>query len=138
SNQSVQRRQRRLVRLQCLGAFVGSFPLAAKNECDASFGVELDDHVRTFVPDPDVVVLVDFYRVGKGPCVELMANLAYKFSVWGELEQLCGGRCVGRSHCAAAGKYENVPFRIYRRAGGFAERNIGRRLSNIVDELETD
>src|SRR5262249_43920785 len=102
---AVHRQQQRLHMLQRLDAFVGGFLLAAKNEGDAAFGVELDDHVRTFVRDPDVVVLVDFYRVGKGPCVELMANLAYKFSVWGELEQWCGGRCVGRSHGPAAEQY---------------------------------
>src|SRR5260221_4581363 len=49
-------RQGRLDVLEGLGAFVGGFLLAAEDHDDAALGIELDDHVRAFVGDPDVVV----------------------------------------------------------------------------------
>ncbi len=71
--------------LERLGAFVGGFLFAAENHDDAAFGVEFDDHVRAFVGDPDVVVLVDLDGVGEGPSVKMMADFAQEFSIGSEL-----------------------------------------------------
>src|SRR5207248_4847218 len=124
--------------LQRLGTFVGSFLLAAENKRDAAFGSELDHHVRALVGHPDVVVLVDFHGVGKGPSVKMMAHLADEFSVWGKLEQLRRGGTVGWSGGAAARKYKNVPFGIDRDSRGFAKIKIRRKLQKIRDGLEAD
>jgi hypothetical protein len=37
-------------------------------------GIELDDHVRTFVGYPDIVSVVDLYEVGIGPGVHIVAK----------------------------------------------------------------
>src|SRR5205823_4140840 len=124
--------------LQRLGTFVGSFLLAAENKRDAAFGSELDHHVRALVGHPDVVVLVDFHGVSKGPGVEMMTNLADKFSVRRKLEQLGGGCAVGWSRGTAARKYKNVPFGIDRDSRGFAKIKIRRKLQKIRDGLEAD
>jgi len=131
-------RQGRLDVLEGLGAFVGGFLLAAEDHDDAALGDELDDHVRAFVGDPDVVVLIDLDGVREGPGVEVVANFAEKFSVGGELEKLRGARSIGRAGAVAAGEDEDVAFGIHGDTGGFAEMEVGWKFQEVGDRMETD
>ena len=82
--------------LERFGAFVRCFLLAAEHHDHAALGVELDDHVRTFVRNPDVVFGIDFDRMAEGPRVEVVADLADELAVGTEFEQLrCGGPVGG-------------------------------------------
>src|SRR6266851_5605217 len=98
SEHSIHWRQRRLGMFQRLRALVRGFLLAAKNHNHAALGVELDDHVRAFVGDPDVVILVDFYRVRERPGVKIVANLSYEFPVPAKLQELRGACPIGRTN----------------------------------------
>ena len=138
SKHAVDGRQRRLHVLQRFGAFIGSLLLAAKNKRDAAGRIEFNDHVRAFVRDPDVVVFVDFHGVGKGPGIEMMANLAKKFSVRSEFQKLRSGRSVGGPSCAAARKHKNVALGVDGDARGFAKVKIGRELEEIGDRMVAD
>ena len=77
------------------GFFGGGFLLAAEHHGHAARGSEFDDHVRTFVGDPDVVLIVDLDRVRIGPGVKVVANLSHKCSIRLELQQLRGACAVG-------------------------------------------
>ena len=55
---------------------VRRFAAAAEHPFRTTLGAELDDHVRALVDDPDVVLLVDLHRVGIGPGVHVLADLA--------------------------------------------------------------
>src|SRR5208282_864304 len=90
AEKSIDGRKRRLGMLERLGAFVGSFLLAAEDHGDAAIGAELDDHVGTFVGDPDVVVLIDANGMCEGPGVKIVADFLDESSVGSELEELRG------------------------------------------------
>ena len=76
-------------------------------------GIELDDHVRALVGDPDVVVLVDAHGVRERPGVEVLADLAHELAVCVELEQLRGGRAIGRAGaCCRAMNTKTWPFEL--------------------------
>src|ERR1700674_4353795 len=135
---AIDGRQRRLDVLERLGAFVRGFLLAAEDHDDAAFGIELDDHVGAFVGDPDVVVLIDLDGVGEGPGIEMVADLAEKFSVGGELEELRGARAIGGTCAVATREDEDVAFGIHGDAGGFAEVEVGRKFQEVGDRVETD
>ena len=127
--------QRRIRMFQGLGAFVRGFLFASEHQHHFSFGIELDDHVRTFVGHPDVIVLINFHGVRKRPGVEVMANLANEFSVGAKLEELRGGGTVGWSRGAAARKNNNVPFRIERDSRSFAKIKVRRKLEKVRELL---
>src|SRR5712664_3607128 len=135
---SIDGRKRRLDLLERFGAFVGSFLLAAEDHDDAAFGIELDDHVRAFIRDPDVVVLVDFDGVREGPGVEVVADFAEKFSVGSEFEELRGTRSIGGAGAVGTGEDEDVSFRIDGDAGGFAEMEIGRKFQEVGNRVVAD
>jgi len=135
---SINRRERGLGMLQRGGAFVGSFLLAAEDHEYAAFGIELDDHVRAFVGDPDVVVFVDFDGVGEGPGVEMVADLPDEFSVGGEFEELRGCGSKRGAGGIAARENEDVAFGIYGNADGFAEVEVGRKFQEIGDGTEME
>src|SRR5262249_23744646 len=80
--------ERRLDMFPRLGVLVGRFFSAPEHPDDPSGRIELDDHVRTLVDRPDVVVFVDAHRVGEGPTVKTLADFAYERTVLIELEQL--------------------------------------------------
>ena len=135
---AVDGRKRRLDVLERLGTFVGGFLLAAENHEDAAFRVELDDHVGAFVGGPNVVFPIDLDGVGEGPGVEMVAHLAEEFSVGRELEELRSARAIGRTGGIAAREDEDVALRIDGHTGGFTEMQVGRRLQEVGDRLETD
>ena len=60
---------------------------SAEHHHDASLGVELDDHVRPLVDDPDVVLRVDAHGVRELEAVQALADLADVGAVLIELEQ---------------------------------------------------
>jgi hypothetical protein len=94
--------QWRLGMLERLGTFVRGFLLAAEDHNHAAFGVELDDHVRTLVGDPDVIFGIDFDGMAEGPGVQIVADLADELAVGSELEKLGGSGAVSWSGGIAA------------------------------------
>ena len=124
--------------LQRAGAFVGGFLLAAEDHDHAAGRVELDDHVRAFVGDPDVVVFIDADGVGEGPGVEVVADLAEVVAVGVELEELRGGCAVGGAGGVAAGEDEDVALGVDGYAGSFAEVDVRRELQEVGDGVEGD
>ena len=64
------------------------FPSPPEDQQDATFGTQLDRHVRAVVDDPDVVVRVDTHRVRPGHHVEVLANLPNEAAIRAELEKL--------------------------------------------------
>ena len=135
---AIDGRQRRLDVFERLGAFVRGFLLAAEDHDDAAFGIEFDDHVGAFVSYPNVVVLVDLNGMGEGPGVEMLADLAEKFSVGGEFEELRGRAAVGGTAAVATRENEDVAFGIHGDAGGFTEMEVGRKFQEVGDGVETD
>ena len=117
---------------------VGGFLLAAEHQGDAPLGRELDDEVRALVGDPDVVRRVDLHRVGEGPGVEPVADLADEAAVTVELQELRGGGAVGRPQRVAAREHENVPLRVQRHAGALAEIHAVGQLEEVRDRLVGD
>src|SRR4029077_11726523 len=103
-----------------------------------AIGIEFDNHVRAFVGNPDVVILVDFDGVGEGPGVKMVADFAENFSVWRKFKELRGGGGVGGSSGVAAGEDENVALRIDGNASGFAEIDIWRKFQEIRSGMEAD
>ncbi len=135
---SIDGRERRLDVLERLGAFIGGFLLATENHDDAAFGIELDDHVGTFVGDPDVVVLIDFDGVTERPSVQVVADFAEKFSVRSEFEELRRSGGVGGARSVTAGKDEDVALGIDGDAGGFGEIDVRRKFQEIGNRLKAD
>jgi hypothetical protein len=120
AEKAINGRQGRFDVLERLGAFVGGFLLATEHKRDTAFGIELDDHVRALVRDPDVVVFVDFYGVREGPGIEMAAHLAEEFSVGTEFQELRGGRGIGGAGGVAAREDEYMTLGIDGDARGFA------------------
>ena len=101
----------------------------AEHHHDAALGVELDDHVRPLVHDPDVVVLVDADRVRELEAVEALADLADEVAVLVELEQ---------ARVAAARVDEDVALRIGGDADALAEIQVRRQLEEVRHRRERD
>ena len=80
---------------------VDRFRLAAHRHHDAALGIELDDHVRSFVDDPDVVLWIDAHRVREDEAVEALADLADELARRIELEQPRGAARERRGACRA-------------------------------------
>ena len=127
-----RRRAGALVRRRLVGCFL----LAPEHHGDPAFRVEPHDHVRALVDRPDVVVAVDPHRMRERPGIKVLADLADEGAVRPELEQLRGGRAVGRPRGVAAREDEYVALRIDRDAGHLAEVEIGRELDRIGHRLE--
>src|SRR5438876_386994 len=72
----VHRRQGRLGVAQGVGPLVRGFLFAPQDHRHAAFRIELDHHVRAFVRDPNVVILVDLHGVCERPGIQMMADLA--------------------------------------------------------------
>ncbi len=120
------------VRLRCralagkVGQFFHRFGTTADRQHDAALRVELDHHVRPFVHNPDVVVLVDAHGVGEHETVQSLTDLANEDAVLVELKQAC---------FAAARVHEHVTFGVRRDADGFAEIEIRRQFEEIRNRI---
>ena len=123
---------------QRAGFLVGGLLFAPEHHGDPALGRELDDHVRAFVGDPDIVVTVDFHHVGEGPSIEIMADLAQKFAVGAELEKLRRGGGIGRAGGVAARQDEDVALGIDRDAADLAEIEVVRQLQRIGQGVEVE
>src|SRR5712671_4129998 len=105
---SVHWGQRRIGMLERLSSFVGSLLFAAEQHHDPARRIELDDHVRTLVRGPNVVMPVDSDGVGERPRVQVVADFANERAIGAELQKLRGGRGVRRSGGIAAREYKNM------------------------------
>jgi hypothetical protein len=74
---------------------VDRFDFPAENERDQPLRVELDDHVRPFINDPDVVFLVDAHHVRERRGVHVRPPLLDVAAVLVELEELRRRRALG-------------------------------------------
>ena len=120
---------RRRIALRRLDRAFDRLGTAAQHHHDPPFGVELDDHVRPLVHDPDVVVLVDAHLVRELEAVDALAPFLDEGAVRVELEQ---------ARVVAAGVDEDVPLRIGRDAHALAEIHVGRHLQEVRDRLKRD
>ena len=124
-------RQRRIGTLERRRFPVRCFLLAPEHHRDTAPGVELDHHVRSLVRDPDVVVRVHAYGMAERPGVQVLADLAHEISFGIELEQLRRGGGVGRARGVAARQDEDVPLRVHRDAGDFAQIQVLGQLERV-------
>jgi hypothetical protein len=118
--------------LERTSALVGNLLPASEDHQHSAFRTELDDHIRTFIRDPDVVLLIDFYGMSKAPCVQTMADLPNVFSIGVELEQLRCRCSIGGSGRAATREDENVPFGVDRHASASPKYRSGGSLKKSV------
>src|SRR6266702_2098246 len=138
SEAAVLRRQRRRGVLERAGLLVGRFLLAPEHHEHLPLRVELDDHVRTLVHGPDVVVLVDPDGVPEGPGVEVLADLAEERSARIELEQLgCRGG-VRRAGGVAPRQHEDVSLGVEGDPGDLPEIEVRWKLQHVGHRLERD
>ena len=77
------------------------FGFPAQGHEHASIGIELDDHVRSFIDDPDVVLPVYTYAMRENESVETLTDLAHVLAGLVEFEQ----------SCRAPGERSIAPFR---------------------------
>jgi hypothetical protein len=68
----------------------------------------------------------------------MVADLAEKFSVGREFEELRSARAICRTRAVAARKDEDVAFGIHGDARGFTEIEVGRKFQEVGDGVETD
>jgi len=111
--------------------FIRCLLLTSKNHGDSSLGSEFDHNIRTLVGDPDVVLRINFYRVGIRPCIEVVANLPQKFPISAGLQQLGRGRSICGSCRIGAREHEDLAFRIYSYPRNFAKIDIGWEAQEI-------
>src|SRR5262245_27259642 len=134
---SVNRRSWR-VHASPWAGFVGCFFLSAEHHHNASFRIELDDHVGALVHGPEVVVLIDAYGMREGPGIEILSDLSDVLTVRSEFEDLRGGCAVCRPGCVAAVENKNVSLRVHCHARGFAEMQIRWELEDVGNRVEWD
>src|SRR5256885_3971430 len=65
------------------------------------------------------------------PGIQVLADLPHELSFGIELEQLRSRRRVGRARGVAARQDEDVPLRVHRDAGDFAEIQVLRQLERV-------
>src|SRR5215467_7613804 len=97
-----------------LAVLIGGFLPAPENHHDVAGLIELDDHIRTFINRPDVVILVDPHGVRFRPCIETLADLADELAFRTELEQLRRGGTVDRPRCSIRARKDiDVSLGVY-------------------------
>src|SRR5262249_2552041 len=105
---------------------------AAQQEGNAALGVELDDHVRHLIDNPDVVLRIDADLLGEQERIDILADLANELAVAIELQQpraAVGKRARGadrNGRMAGPRVDENIALGIGRDATDFAEVNVVR------------
>src|SRR5207244_2611364 len=103
-------RTRRSDPLPRLG-LVGRLFLPLEHHRDAAFRVESDNHVRSLVDGPQVVLSVEANGVRVRPGIKPSADLADELAIRSELEDLRrGGRIRGAACAVGPGEYRNMPF----------------------------
>ena len=113
------------------------FRLAAHGHHDAPLGIELDDHVRSFVHHPDVVLGIDANVVGEDKAVNSLSDLAHEFSGLVILEQPRGAahehavrshRRIGRARTRV---YEDMSLGVSGYADGLSQDGHVARVEEI-------
>ena len=106
----------------------------------AAFGIELDHHVGPSVDDPDVVLGIDAHRCARRGSRRCPADLADVLAGPVELEQARAAvreRARGaerRVRIAGSRVDEDVPLRVRRDAGRFAQVDVVGQLQQIGAE----
>ena len=80
---------------------MGCLPLAAEHPVYMALGAKTEDHVRSFINYPNIVLWIDTYRVGVGPGIKVFTDFTDKISVSVELQKLGRGFHVSGAHRAA-------------------------------------
>src|SRR2546429_6373713 len=119
-----------------LGAVIGGLLLASEHHRDATFRIELHDHVRALVDNPDVVIFIDADIVRKRPGVKVVADLTYEFAGLIEFEQLGSGGAIGRAAGVTAIEHKDVLFRVEGDARGLTQINIVGQFQEINVAVE--
>ena len=115
---------------------VRGLALAAEDPVHVTLGGEPEDHVRSLVDDPDVVLGIDANGMRVGPRVEVLADLADEVAVGVELEELRRGGHVGRTDRVAAREHEDVSIRVDRHSGDLTEVDVVGQFQRIGNRLE--
>src|SRR5713101_8557880 len=100
-------------------------------ECHLYYAPISNDDIRTLIGDPDVVLRINFDCVCIGPCVEVVANLAQKFSITAEFQQLCSCRAIRGASRIAPREHEDMTFRIHSDTGNLAKIEVGWEVQEI-------
>jgi hypothetical protein len=90
--------------------------LAAHRHGNAAVGREFEDHVRSAIDNPDVVLRVDLDGLGEQERIDALADLAHELAVTVELEQARAAvredaRASRGGICAGASVHEDVALR---------------------------
>ena len=116
------------------------FRLASEKHCDASFGIELHDHVAHLVDDPDIVVRVDAHLGGEHESVDVFADFPHVLARAIELEHPRAAvrerphGADGDGRMAGACIDEDVALGIGGDARDFAEIEAGGQLNAFGTE----
>ena len=115
--------------------------LSAEHHQEPAVRIELHDHVRSGVDDPDVVLRIDAHLLGEVDAVDALADLLDELAGLIELKQARAAVIEGplvaerRDRVAGARVDEDMALRVGRHAGDFAERrqaqDVGVRV--VVD-----
>ena len=115
---------------------VRGLALAAEDPIHMTLGGEPEDHVRSLVDDPDVVLRIDANGMCVGPRIQVLADLTDEVAVGVELEELRGRGHVGRSDRVAAREHEDMPPRIDRHSSDLTEVDVVGQFQRIGHRLE--
>ena len=115
---------------------VRSLALAAEDPIHVTLGGEPEDHVRSLVHDPDVVLGIHSNGMCVGPCIQVLAYLADERTVGVELQELGGGGHIGRPGRVAAREDEDMPPRIDRHSSDLTEVNVVGQFQRIGHRFE--
>src|SRR5476649_2791387 len=130
--------KRRIRMLERTGLLIGRLLLAPEDHRYAAVGRELDDHVRAFVGDPDIVLAIHLDHMRERPGIEVAADLADEPAVGCELKELSGSGTVGRARGVAPRQHEDMAFGVQRDARTFTEIGITRQMHWIRNRVVGD
>src|SRR5213079_164060 len=119
-------------------AVIRGLLLAAEHHYYASLRIEFNDHVRTLVGNPDVVLAIDFDRVRVRPRVEVVADLAHELAVRAKLEKLRSTRPIGRPRRIATRENKDVSLGIDCHACHFPKIQIGGKFQKVRNRTVTN
>ena len=112
--------------------------LRPKTHQDSTLRIELDDNVRAFVRNPDIVLRINLDRMRVRPGIEVVSDLTQKRPVGPELQQLCGTRSVSGTGRISARKHKDVTFGIHRHARNFPEIHVRWKPQKVGDRAVVD
>src|SRR5581483_3854937 len=111
---------------------------------NAAFLIELDDHIRTFVHDPDVILRVDAHSMCLDKAIQALTDFSDVLAVLIEFEQT---RCGTHKNAVCSGGYiyrsgprvnEDVTLGVRGDAQNLAEVDVIRHLQKIGRRVVRD